>query len=174
MTHQQVLGLGLSFTSNELKSAYRCRARETHPDTGGSREEFITVQAAWEALKGQCCLSVKGQTCVSDGTPLAELGLGLGPTVNAVDCCTCKGVGYLSHTDSGERNAHPCVACFLGRFRQRSGKTVDCRECHGKGYIPAAKVDSTTTHTRCWGCAGVGETQIYNPVIPKGRLSSGG
>mmetsp|Transcript_24458 Transcript_24458/g.37677 ORF Transcript_24458/g.37677 Transcript_24458/m.37677 type:complete len:210 (-) Transcript_24458:1295-1924(-) len=38
------------FTDKELKSAYRKRSLETHPDKGGSNEEFVKVAEAYEVL----------------------------------------------------------------------------------------------------------------------------
>jgi hypothetical protein len=48
----QTLGLGAGATVVEIKRAYRARALQTHPDRGGSAEEFRAVQSAYEsALK---------------------------------------------------------------------------------------------------------------------------
>jgi hypothetical protein len=48
----QTLGLEAGATVLEIKRAYRARALQTHPDRGGSAEEFRTVQSAYEsALK---------------------------------------------------------------------------------------------------------------------------
>jgi hypothetical protein len=38
------------FTEKELKAAYRTRSLETHPDKGGSDEEFVKVAEAYEVL----------------------------------------------------------------------------------------------------------------------------
>lgn len=40
----------------QIKAAYRRRALESHPDTGGDVEEFRRVQAAYETLKAQGAL----------------------------------------------------------------------------------------------------------------------
>lgn len=45
-----VLGIAPPVTQDEIKAAYREKVRETHPDTGGSRDEFLEVQQAYEAL----------------------------------------------------------------------------------------------------------------------------
>lgn len=44
----QTLGLEPSATLTEIKRAYRVRALETHPDRGGTAEEFRKVQSAYE------------------------------------------------------------------------------------------------------------------------------
>ncbi len=48
----RVLGLEPPTTIEKLKTAYRLKALKTHPDRGGSAEDFIAVQEAYEtALK---------------------------------------------------------------------------------------------------------------------------
>jgi hypothetical protein len=47
-----LLGVSQPFTSDDLKAAYRRRAKETHPDRGGSAEEFRRVREAYEWLAG--------------------------------------------------------------------------------------------------------------------------
>ena len=46
----EVLGVDRSASADDLRAAYRQRARETHPDAGGAPGEFQAVQAAWEVL----------------------------------------------------------------------------------------------------------------------------
>jgi hypothetical protein len=45
----QTLGLEAGATVVEIKRAYRARALQTHPDRGGSAEEFRAVQSAYES-----------------------------------------------------------------------------------------------------------------------------
>lgn len=48
----QTLGLEANATLTEIKRAYRSRALATHPDRGGTAEDFRKVQSAYEsALK---------------------------------------------------------------------------------------------------------------------------
>jgi len=49
----RVLGLrnGKNYSPDEIKQAYRKKARVTHPDAGGSQVEFIEVVNAYEWLK---------------------------------------------------------------------------------------------------------------------------
>jgi len=52
-THYDVLGVGRNATSDEIKSAFRRRAKETHPDIPKNREreeEFKRVNEAYEIL----------------------------------------------------------------------------------------------------------------------------
>lgn len=52
--HLQTLGLkpGQDYSPEEIKKAYRRRAKETHPDTGGNAQEFMAVRAAYKTLLG--------------------------------------------------------------------------------------------------------------------------
>lgn len=51
-THLVTLGLqpGQRYGLAEIKKAYRRRAKVTHPDAGGTAQEFMEVRAAWVAL----------------------------------------------------------------------------------------------------------------------------
>ena len=49
----EVLGVDRSASADDLRAAYRQRARETHPDAGGAPGEFQAVQAAWEVLSDE-------------------------------------------------------------------------------------------------------------------------
>ncbi len=48
--HLEVLQLSFPFTKEELKSAYRIKSLETHPDTGGTAEAFRRVHDAYQIL----------------------------------------------------------------------------------------------------------------------------
>jgi len=48
--YYQILGVPRNADANTLKSAYRKRALESHPDRGGSHEKMLLVNAAWEIL----------------------------------------------------------------------------------------------------------------------------
>lgn len=45
-----VLGVDEGAGDEEIRKAYRRRARETHPDVGGDAAEFSEVQQAWELI----------------------------------------------------------------------------------------------------------------------------
>ena len=45
-----LLGISREATQEEIKKAYRDMSKEHHPDKGGDREEFETIQKAYETL----------------------------------------------------------------------------------------------------------------------------
>lgn len=52
INHYGILGIGLSATADEVKSAYRRRAREVHPDLSRSgARDFQLVEAAYRLLR---------------------------------------------------------------------------------------------------------------------------
>ncbi len=48
---RRTLGVEAGASQSEVKSAYRDRVKETHPDSGGDEEEFKRVNRAYETLK---------------------------------------------------------------------------------------------------------------------------
>lgn len=48
-----VLGVERDAGLETIQAAYRVLAHKTHPDTGGSQEEFIRVQSAYEAARSE-------------------------------------------------------------------------------------------------------------------------
>ena len=45
-----ILGVNEGYTLPQLKAAYFKKAKQSHPDTGGSHEEFLKLQQAYEYL----------------------------------------------------------------------------------------------------------------------------
>jgi DnaJ-class molecular chaperone len=46
-----ILGVSPAATEEEIKQAYRDKARKEHPDHGGSSEEMAKINLAYEAIK---------------------------------------------------------------------------------------------------------------------------
>ncbi len=215
-------GLTPPFTLDTLKAAYKRKCKELHPDAGGTNAAFQEMHEAYHSLARLQediggIFSESGENggasgtgkngfpyFTSDGTPLTELGLGLGPLKNGAECAECEGKGYnpkkyarYTHVDCEHCNAlggipreFPCTACHAtGKFTQRhTGRVVDCRRCKGTGafkhpyllnrcpfclgtrrHIQVTYEDEY--YARCWKCKGTGETEVWNPALPKGRVA---
>jgi DnaJ-class molecular chaperone len=202
-------GLSLPITSDELKSAFRRMAKELHTDTSGdngTKDKFIAMKSAYDFLaKLEGMKFVYGEKAegtetirlvTTDGAPLYELGLGLGPMKNGRDCERCNHTGYTEEKNfAGQHVCYncdwngrildkiPCNPCNgTGKFTQaRSGQVVRCRachgwgeklgyrtcpQCHGKKYFGAGKV----FYVKCYACSGTGEIELFSPLFPKGRI----
>lgn len=48
--YYKVLKTPKNATKNQIRTAYRSRAREVHPDVGGTQEEFLLLQKAYKTL----------------------------------------------------------------------------------------------------------------------------
>jgi hypothetical protein len=62
-----ILGLPISFSQDELKSAYHSAAKKSHPDAGGNAEIMSHVNAAYSKLK-----SIGPEPFVSSSTTSAQ------------------------------------------------------------------------------------------------------
>ena len=215
-------GLTPPFTPDVLKAAYKRRCKELHPDAGGTNAAFQEMHEAYHSLvrlqrdaggifsesgeNGTANVAEKNgfPYFTSDGTPLTELGLGLGPMKNGVGCAECAGRGYYpkqcahyTQMDCEHCNVFggipkevPCAACrATGKFTQRhTGRVVDCRKCEGTGvfkhpyllnrcpFCLGARRHIKVTYEgeyyeRCWKCRGTGETEVWAPALPKGRVA---
>lgn len=130
------------------------------------------------------------------GESLTELGLGLGPSKNGRDCGVCQHRGYNEERpegwkrciwcDCGWSYTQPCQRCqgtgngpkqkpnacpqCKGKAVFHHHRAVKCRECKGVGGT-AVKI-GTVLYYMCSNCKGTGEIEIFNPVLPKGLLTS--
>jgi curved DNA-binding protein CbpA len=50
-SHYETLGVAEDATADEIKRAYRAKAKTTHPDTGAEQSEFEPVVRAYEVLR---------------------------------------------------------------------------------------------------------------------------
>lgn len=135
-----------------------------------------------------------------EGHALHELGKGLGPTKNGGTCEGCKGRGYNTDTVTGAELCNcavPCDRCQgTGTYRAARGsdsplvfggyrKTFirSCKFCLGSGlgtlrnHKRCGGTGRVTTilsevHHWCYKCKGTGEIELWNPVLPKMRMSA--
>lgn len=152
--------ISLPTTVEELKKAYRKASKTFHPDANPkgneedrkvAHEDFIKMQAVYDALMDSSFVEDGTNTinilCTTDGTPLCDLGKGLGITQNGRTCDDCSGHGYRPLNEfknftceSCDENGlvpkqYSCKDCRgTGNFFQpKSEKVVPCRKCGGTG-----------------------------------------
>jgi len=145
------LELNESFTIGELKKAFRKQSFKVHPDHGGSNEQFDALKKAYGLMKKLVTheLGLKAEeiktTC---GVLLSELGGGLDPMINAVDCEICNGKGYKIFYS--EKNMVDCEICNGSGIHYYS-----CKKCHGTGnYMHSA---TKKVIGKCNLCGGSGK-----------------
>ena len=164
-------GVQLPVLSTVLKSAFRAASKRLHTDVGGSHDEFVAMKATYDAIQKMGLVvqtdgiqSPNGSPLeiYADGTPLTELGLGLGPTINGKPCDACGGRGYNPYS---HQMMMQC-SCSRGNFRYWQH---GCPKCRFRGEYPIGKPQ--TRYARCGVCEGTGEIKIYNPVILKGAMT---
>lgn len=155
-----ILRVELPTTMNALKSAFRRRSREVHPDHSvavDATKQFQALSAAYEFAQTQPAWlletegeEVNGNLLCDDGTPLADLGKGLGPLKNGRPCDGCGSKGFTSYSVART----PCVDCRVAFGRvsyrcrrcggdgvfKRNGRSVgECNGCRGEGWIAETK-----------------------------------
>ena len=156
----------------------RLKLSSVHPDKVGDefREEFQQLQELlkmkdeWSSFIFAGSVQSKILT-TTDGTPLTELGQGLGTHKNGVPCKECKGKGYLRFHTPEVSICNVCQGLRMVERTNSEGRSYIriCYVCNGKGvrWLP-----DVPFYQKCWKCKGKGETEIFNPVIPKGRLTA--
>jgi DnaJ-class molecular chaperone len=218
------IGLFRPTTMQALKTAYKRKSRELHPDINLSvdaEENFKLLNSIYETIckRTNWCMDEPGSN-----TPdwINTCGKGLGPNKNGRPCENCRGAGYTVSTyidvfnlgsecpkcaGSGYQLCSKCngtgnytVQCNKcdsnGLFTLRSGRKVQCKVCSGyktrvigtcytcngtgrsKQLHHSCKLcggdgiiySEKESYSKCHKCNGVGEVEIWNPVIPKGRL----
>jgi curved DNA-binding protein CbpA len=50
VNYYAVLGVTATASRDEIRSAYRLRVRDAHPDRGGDPDQFALIAEAWEVL----------------------------------------------------------------------------------------------------------------------------
>lgn len=163
-TELDFFGLKTGYSMQELKSAFRRVAANTHPDVGGDREEFERAMSFFNVLSAHCTNSdgmiVEGDKTI-EGHCLTDLGKGYAITESAKTCEACKGKGYTSFRKEWDQKyqacdacngtglfSYPCKKCGGSGEYSRNGKVAgECNLCHGSGrFYPENKRPSRRFH----------------------------
>lgn len=133
-----------------------------------------------------------------DGLLLSTLGIGVSNSKNGIACDHCEGKGYTSIASTDFRFCSLCngsgfvIKCPLCKGR---GYTVPlpgrCHRCIGKGWLSLTSARGISPiplcpscqgsggfkrskpeykHYKCGDCDGKGEREMFNPLLPKGRM----
>lgn len=124
------LGLSNSWSDTELKSAYRAKSFETHPDHGGNAHDFHAVKEAYDYL---CVWG--NQVCTPTDVRTTEI--------------------HENQSGDPRKNYGTCPKCRGTKINSRLS-TVNV-----SGWIFS-----------CGYCAGTGEVELFNPVLPKMQMGN--
>ncbi len=177
----EILGIIPPFSLSQLKTAYRAKAREEHPDVSrflNAKERFQKVQSVYEyALNIQDWFSsefidASNTVCVDGKTRVADLGKGVGPNRNGRPCDMCEGQGYSTYS----LEAKQCPDCrrdndrdMWAMFANYGKWQYKCRRCNGDGQFkrngkPAGK---------CFSCQGSGWFKSLKQDINRCKTCNG-
>ncbi len=175
----EILGVGRDAGDDEIKRAYRRKARELHPDAGGDPEAFKELTAAYEVLKNPQARAnydrfgdPRGPGGMG-GDPFADFG-DLSDLINAFfgGGFEARGSRRTSPRQSG-RDAIVDVVLTLEEAAAGVRRDVDvdlargCDTCEGSGAKPG------TTPVTCSTCGGRGAVQQVTRSIFGQMLTSG-
>jgi hypothetical protein len=147
MTSQEaatVLRISLPTTENVVRTTFRRRARLEHPDVSShplAHDRFCRLQEAYQQLledpsSVEFSKKIALVTHTVDGIVLSELGKGLGPTINTIECVDCKGFGYQKFEDDLRGRCPICCNIF-----EPLRLTKSCGRCRGTGRFVRAGRD---------------------------------
>ena len=162
------------FTLDELKAAYRAAVKKTHPDMGGTESDFRAIQTEYERLLLLAQeTGADGKDSTIDGTPLSELGMGLGPTKNGKECLDCNGKGYNEYRSGSNYVPCPNTVHMINRRCALCGDTACSNRWswwfgRKEHWVRSKK---KIIYHKCSHCKGTGEVEIFNPAFPKGFIT---
>lgn len=185
------------FTSTELKNNFRALAKQHHSDKGGDDEKMKKLNDAYSTLQHLAVEDVSEEGMKESALRKREHK---DKDMFAIydPCPDCKGTGFRTRTvydglkecedcnGTGSKMFHnKCRACKgSGKFKQKSGRTVDCYRCKGTGVFSSYEKSCRTCNgygqvpnriskrEYCPNCKGTGEIEleVLNPVIRKGAV----
>lgn len=154
----------------EILSAFRNYVKNNHQDQSGVKVDMDVAVKAKQLLLANTA-SFEGISDPNphlhtvDGVPLFKLGNGVPWPKSGKPCHDCQGRGFSWYTMQPEIT---CPACSgLGRSIVNYYKP--CHRCKGTRTVRSA-LGGRRVYVKCQVCEGIGEIEIFNPLLPKGLL----
>ncbi|MGH8895552.1 MAG: molecular chaperone DnaJ [Egibacteraceae bacterium] len=174
----EILGVSRDATEEDLKRAYRRKAREFHPDQGGDEESFKELTAAYEVLRNPQARANYDRY----GDPRGPMGTGFGdPFAGFGDLSDLietffGGLGGRAsprRDTRGGRDAVVDVTLTLEEAASGVSQEIEatilrtCEQCRGTGAAPG------TGPATCGTCRGAGAVQQVRNSVFGQVLTSG-
>jgi len=172
--YHDILGVKPGATEDEIKKAYRKKAIETHPDKGGSEEEFQKVSEAYEILTGKREEPKNGPQFENPfgrgGNPFGNPFGGFRNPFGQNNGFRMKARPMNLEVDlTIEEVYYGCVRnikYYVDRFCNSCGgkggiKFGSCNSCGGKG-MHVQNMNGMQTFIMCSNCGGSGQVRLEN------------
>lgn len=147
----EILGVDRNASDEEIKRAYRRRARELHPDTGGDPEEFKELTTAYEVLKNPEARANYDRY----GDPRGPGGVGDIGFEDLSDLIDAFFGGFGGRTSRGARTA--------GASRTGRDALIDLTVTLEEAATGARKETEVTLPRECATCGGSGAAEGAQP-----------
>ena len=177
--YHDILGLKPGASEEEIKKAYRKKAVETHPDKGGSEEEFKKITEAYEILIGKREEPREQQkNPFGGGNPF-----GRSPFGNPFGNPFGGGSGFKMKVRPVNLEIELTVEDVYHGKTQKINYYVDrvCRSCAGKGGVKfdtcgscggkgmhVQNMQGMQTFIMCNNCGGSGQMRVENCIVCQG------
>jgi molecular chaperone DnaJ len=178
----EILGVSRDATEEDLKRAYRRKAREFHPDSGGDEESFKELTAAYEVLRNPQARANYDRY----GDPRGPMGAGVGDPFagfgDLSDLIEAFFGGFGGRATSrrdtrGGRDAVVDVTLTLQEAASGVSQEIEttilrpCEQCHGTG---AAAGTGPVTCRMCGGSGAVQQVRssVFGQVLTSGLCPS--
>jgi len=172
-----VLGVDRSTSADELKRAYRRKARESHPDAGGDEEQFKALTHAYEVLSDparRARYDQFGDDGTTRGRSNSDQFGGFGGINDVIDAFFGQGFGagqQRPRRQTPGRDVLVSVSITLEEVVEGTTRDIEvdvarrCSTCQGHGGANGA------TPERCTTCGGAGQVQRLMRT-PFGQLAT--
>lgn len=162
----EILGVDRNASDDDIKRAYKQKARRLHPDTGGDEEEFKELSTAYEVLKNpqaKANYDRFGDPRGPGGMGGGDAFAGFGDLSDLIDTFFGGGFGGArSSTRTAPRSGRDAVLDVSVTLEEAASGVVrdievsvlrPCDTCEGTGAAPG------TSPVRCTTCDGQGSVQ---------------